>query len=176
MVTKRGPAKPSRGSNKRRRAEDEDEDENQSQGQELEGEEKENLYSVYATPKRQRMVPLLIPLGLSVEDFNALEDSSKQQLEHRIRINLPKNEAGSNIDDIFDGGEADWTVDDDRMLVETMLEKLKLPKREWNDCARRLGKDKDSLGRRWNMLVVEGNVGLRRGGRTTRPDLDARSW
>ncbi|KAL2393244.1 hypothetical protein ABEF93_001783 [Exophiala dermatitidis] len=71
----------------------------------------------------------------------------------------------------------EWTLEDDRMLVETVLEKLKLTKRDWNDCARRLGRDKDSLGRRWSLLVDRGNVGLRRGsGRRSRTDLDISSW
>jgi predicted transcriptional regulator len=70
----------------------------------------------------------------------------------------------------------DWTIDDDRVLVETVLAKLQLSKRTWNDCARRLGKDKDSLGRRWRLLVDEGNVGLKRGGRIRRTDLEIDSW
>jgi hypothetical protein len=74
-----------------------------------------------------------------------------------------------------------WTIDDDRVLVETVLEKLQLSKRAWNDCARKLGKDKDSLGRRWRLLVDEGEVGLkkvgiRRGGRERRTGLDVGSW
>lgn len=69
-----------------------------------------------------------------------------------------------------------WSVDDDRVLVETVLEKLQLSKRAWNDCARKLGKDKDSLGRRWRMLVDEGEVGLKKGGRRKRTGLDVGSW
>ncbi|KAL2428983.1 hypothetical protein ABEF95_011023 [Exophiala dermatitidis] len=84
----------------------------------------------------------------------------------------PNNESsGSNEE------SEEWTLEDDRMLVETVLEKLKLTKRDWNDCARRLGRDKDSLGRRWSLLVGQGNVGLRRGtGRRGRTDLDISSW
>lgn len=73
--------------------------------------------------------------------------------------------------------EMGWTDADDRILVETVLSKLNLSSLEWNDCAQRLGKDKDSLGQRWRMLLCEGGVGLRRGsGRSGRPDLDIRSW
>ncbi|OJD09596.1 hypothetical protein ACJ73_10200, partial [Blastomyces percursus] len=59
---------------------------------------------------------------------------------------------------------SDWTSEDDKRLVELVLEKLKLSRRDWNECARRMGKDHDSVGRRWRALVGEGNVGLRRGG------------
>jgi len=70
-----------------------------------------------------------------------------------------------------------WSENDDRLLVETVLSKLNLSSSEWNDCAVRLGKDKDSLGRRWKLLLGEGNVGLRRGSRRQeRVDLDIPSW
>ena len=72
--------------------------------------------------------------------------------------------------------DVEWNWDDDRMLVEIVLEKLKLSRRDWNDCARRLGKERDSLEKRWSLLVGEGNVGLRRGGRISRTDLDILSW
>ncbi|KAI2245080.1 hypothetical protein LOZ13_001201 [Ophidiomyces ophidiicola] len=62
----------------------------------------------------------------------------------------------------------DWTSEDDGRLVDLVLEKLKLSKRDWNDCARKMGKDHDSVGRRWKALVGEGNVGLRRGKRMVR--------
>lgn len=71
-----------------------------------------------------------------------------------------------------------WTLDDDRILVEAVLEKLQLSKRAWNDCARRLGKDKDSIGRRWKLLVDEGEVGLRirRGSAVRRVPVDVPGW
>ena len=72
-------------------------------------------------------------------------------------------------------GTSDWTSEDDRRLVELVLEKLKLSKRDWNDCARRMGKDHDSVGRRWKALVGEGNVGLRRGRKVVRGRIDE-SW
>lgn len=70
---------------------------------------------------------------------------------------------------------SDWTSDDDKRLVEMVLDKLKLSKRDWNDCARRMGKDHDSVGKRWKALVGEGNVGLRRGRRMVRGRIDE-SW
>ncbi|EEQ34189.1 hypothetical protein McanMca71_004981 [Microsporum canis] len=69
----------------------------------------------------------------------------------------------------------EWTSDDDGRLVELVLEKLKLSKRDWNDCARRMGKNHDSVGKRWKALVGEGNVGLRRGRRMVRGRIDE-SW
>ncbi|PGH01974.1 hypothetical protein GX51_04906 [Blastomyces parvus] len=58
-----------------------------------------------------------------------------------------------------------WTTADDNRLVSLVLQKLKLSRRDWTECARRMGKehDHDSVGRRWRALVGEGNVGLRRG-------------
>ncbi|KAK2875154.1 hypothetical protein FQN49_001738, partial [Arthroderma sp. PD_2] len=70
---------------------------------------------------------------------------------------------------------AEWTSEDDGRLVELVLDKLKLSKRDWNDCARRMGKNNDSVGKRWKALVGEGNVGLRRGRRMVRGRIDE-SW
>ncbi len=74
-----------------------------------------------------------------------------------------------------DGG--DWTAEDDRALVDLVLEKLNLTKKEWDECAIRLGKDGDgaSLGKRWADLVGSGRVGLRRGRRVVRGRIDG-SW
>lgn len=66
----------------------------------------------------------------------------------------------------------DWTADDDERLVGLVLEKLKLSRRDWDECARLMGKDEDSVGRRWNALVGEGNIGLRRGTGTVRGRID----
>lgn len=44
-----------------------------------------------------------------------------------------------------------------------ILHKLRLRQSDWDDCARKLGKGKDSIGERWKMLVGDGEVGLRRG-------------
>ena len=154
-----------------------------------------------STPKRTRRLPLEMPLGLSADDFRSLSpvqdvsmpptrvafdmgsrrcsylsdvDSgygpSPRESEEEARKELQKEKQNQERQ------ESIWTIDDDRVLVETVLEKLQLSKRAWNDCARRLGKDKDSLGRRWDMLVGDGGVGLKRGGRLRRADLEVGSW
>ena len=139
--------------------------------------DKENVERVYVTPKRHRKAPLQLPLGLSAGDFNVLDESGVEA-DEQVSLPPPRPQAEESAND--DSWAADefgnWTAADDRLLVETVLEKLKLSKREWNDCARRLGKDKDTLGKRWKMLVVKGNVGLRRGGRVKRTELDVGSW
>jgi hypothetical protein len=169
---------PPRGLNKRRRNEFEDEEMPDT------SEEKENFERIYVTPKRLRKAPLLMPLGLSAEDFEALDEPSTVPTASNAKVSLPPRappQPRASYDCDEDSSWScdefgNWTTDDDRLLVETVLEKLKLSKREWNECAQRLGKDKDSLGKRWKMLVVKGNVGLRRGGRLRRTDLDIESW
>lgn len=44
-----------------------------------------------------------------------------------------------------------------------ILNKLRLRQSDWDDCARKLGKEKDSIGKRWAHLLGDGEVGLRRG-------------
>ncbi len=130
------------------------------------------------TPKRRRRVPLLMPMGLSADDFRALDTPVEE-----IDLDMPNisPQARHSDDDSAYGSspspdEGEWHDADDRALVETVLEKLKLSRRDWNDCARMLGKDRDSMERRWGILVGEGNVGLRRGGRVLRPSLEISSW
>ena len=47
------------------------------------------------------------------------------------------------------------------MLVEIMLEKLDISRKEWSDYAKLMKKDKTGLGMRWKVLVEEGSVGLK---------------
>ena len=56
-----------------------------------------------------------------------------------------------------------WTPLDDAQLVHLVLEKLKLSRRDWNECARVLGAEGEggSLGKRFKYLVEEGKVGLK---------------
>jgi hypothetical protein len=119
-----------------------------------------------------------MPLGLSADDFRALETPAEE-----VELDMPTaspHARHSDEDSAYGSSpspdDGEWTDADDRVLVETVLEKLKLSKREWNDCAKILGKDRDNLERRWSLLVGEGNVGLRRGGRISRTNLDISSW
>lgn len=53
-----------------------------------------------------------------------------------------------------------------------ILNKLRLRPSDWDECARELGKEKDSIGKRWAHLLGDGEVGLRRGsGKRTRGDV-----
>lgn len=61
-----------------------------------------------------------------------------------------------------DKSHPEWTTEDDQVLVNLVLEKFQLSQRDWQECARHLGKDDASVGRRWQALVGEGNVGLMR--------------
>jgi len=88
------------------------------------------------TPKRMRTAPEVLPLGLERADFDALRGTETTERE-------------------------EWTTEEDRVLVELVLEKLKLTKSDWQDCARSLGKDRGSVGRRWKSLMCAGEVGLK---------------
>lgn len=112
------------------------------------------------TPKRARIAPEALPLGLERSDFHAL---------HADGIPDGSSRAGTQVEVEADG-EA-WSTEDDRMLVELVLEKLKLSKEEWQDCARSLGKDRHSLGRRWKSLMLHGDIGLKPGSRTRRSKI-----
>ncbi|ATY61743.1 hypothetical protein A9K55_007937 [Cordyceps militaris] len=94
------------------------------------------------TPKRSRIAPECMPLGLARADFHSLE----------VAAPPPDNSSCSS----------DWTAEDDGMLVELVLEKLKLSKEDWQDCARALGRDHRALSRRWKSLVLNEHVGLKR--------------
>jgi hypothetical protein len=136
----------------------------------------------YSTPKRQKRFPYNMPLGLGISDFEALEEQPIS-LPHRTipppvvtatdeplpDVVIPSIE----VEDTERQQPAAWTAEDDQMLVSVVLNKLKLSKREWEECARQLGKDNTSVGKRWQALVGEGNVGLRRGsGQFVRGRLD----
>ncbi|EXJ62739.1 hypothetical protein A1O7_03177 [Cladophialophora yegresii CBS 114405] len=164
--------RPQRGANKRRRSEFED------VGSDVVMEDCQRTPEPVRTPKRRRRIPLSMPLGLSADDFRALESPVEE-----VELDMPTTSSPtrhSDEDSAYGSSPSPddgmWTDADDRVLVETVLEKLKLSKRDWNDCAKILGKDSDSLERRWSLLVGEGNVGLRRGGRISRTNLDMSSW
>ncbi|KAI9805145.1 MAG: hypothetical protein M1825_000979 [Sarcosagium campestre] len=139
---------PPRGANKRRRAPDDDDTENKVQRRDIPHDQ------LFSTPKRMRLAPPNLPLGLSSSDFEALESTPASQLNSRE--GLPERPLASQA-------TADWSPADDRALVELVLEKLKLSKGDWADCARALGRDQASVDERWKSLVGNGRIGLGRG-------------
>ncbi|KAK3906847.1 hypothetical protein C8A05DRAFT_29277 [Staphylotrichum tortipilum] len=166
---------PARGPNKRRRAADDDmgrynnnhnnhEDDDSSDGERdaaqpapPHGQDKENNPHEPGrphTPKRSRIAPEVLPLGLERSDYHHLNPE---------RAGPAAEGAGTDVEIEADGEP--WSTEEDRMLVELVLEKLKLTKSDWQDCARSLGKDRSSVGRRWKSLMVNGDVGLKRGSR-----------
>ncbi|KAI9732057.1 MAG: hypothetical protein M1818_007652 [Claussenomyces sp. TS43310] len=104
-----------------------------------------------STPKRTKLTPETLPMGLERSDFLTLQQES---------------ENSDNKTTDGDGPEDEWTTEEDRILVELVLEKLKLSKSDWQDCARNLGKDRGSVGRRWKTLMTAGDIGLKRPRRT----------
>jgi hypothetical protein len=148
-ITKRNNAAP-RGINKRRRAIDDDatrdtteSDDNLQPPDETAGP---------STPKRVRLAPEVLPMGLERSDF------------HKLQAEYPDQETKAETEESLREGEGDseqWSSAEDRLLVELVLEKLKLSKSDWQDCARSLGKDRGSVGRRWKSLMGGGEIGLK---------------
>lgn len=169
-VAKPTPKRP-RGINKRRRDVYEDE----SDPEIVRG-----LCDGFTTPKRQRRAPLEVPFGLEASDFKSMDTPQQPQPPSSLRRSSRIANSRGNTPDSSDSGQEpapEWTSEDDKKLVELVLDKLKLSKRDWNDCARKMGKDHDTVGRRWKALVGEGNVGLRRGKRIVRGRIaENRRW
>ena len=111
-------------------------------------EEKEDRMDQPSTPKRMRLAPESIPLGLERKDY------------HDLHLKEMEQTTAESVEDTTEGND-EWSTEDDRILVELVLEKLKLTKSDWQDCARSLGKDRQSVGRRWNSLMGAGEVGLK---------------
>lgn len=180
-TTPRSRSRP-RGANKRRRSMYEEDVEMEMQ----------SPRERFSTPKRRRQIPYDLPLGLSQSDFYSLHTPPVTQSppsQRRVQQPLPADSAPHTTIDpdaplpsIEEADEEtimadpaaddDWTAEDDQRLVGLVLDKLKLSRRDWDECARRLGKDKSSIGRRWEELLGEGDVGLRRGRRLTRSRVD----
>lgn len=102
-----------------------------------------------STPKRARIAPELMPLGLERSDFHTLYTADQEE---------PRAEG---IDVEVDADGERWDTENDRILVEMVLEKLKLTKADWQDCARSLGKDRAAVSRRWKSLMINGDIGLK---------------
>ena len=90
-------------------------------------------------------------MGLKPSDFR------------KLQIEFPDAEDNAEVQDSSREGEDDneqWLSAEDTLLVELVLEKLKLSKSDWQDCARSLGKDRGSVGRRWKSLMGGGEIGF----------------
>jgi hypothetical protein len=117
-----------------------------------------------------------MPLGLSAEDFEGLDATPRGLPKTPLNETHEEMHMPAETNDDDEAIEREWSAADDRILVSTVLDKLSLSRRDWNDCARKVGKEGDSLGKRWKVLVGEGGVGLRRGsGGRSRPEL-RRTW
>ncbi|KAM0437501.1 hypothetical protein ACHAPT_001864 [Fusarium lateritium] len=158
-ITKRAPP---RGANKRRRTPEDDTDryvsESDSASEAPSSPCQPTETVAPSTPKRTRIAPEQLPLGLERSDF------------HRMHVGQSDNATQNNNDnDSAEKGDDEWTAEDDRVLIELVLEKLKLSKTEWQDCARNLGRDRHAVNRRWKSLILNGDVGLKtRSGRRSR--------
>ncbi|OBT67532.1 hypothetical protein VE03_03710 [Pseudogymnoascus sp. 23342-1-I1] len=111
------------------------------------------------TPKRSRGVPARMPLGLVREDFERLHDAHQYRSETGEADALgivggPVGETSGLVEEgEGEGDEGEWTDEEDRVLVELVLQKLRLSRREWMDCAKMVGRDRGSVGKRWKSLV-----------------------
>jgi len=153
--------------------------------------QKDESYEIPSTPKRQRVAPPSIPLGLQRKDFYALQPVPQRGAIHTSRTTFtnPSTSTFASHDTQFTFSptqsstpppihteptptlcpslptntqeDDEWTTDDDTALVELVLEKLRFSRREWAEVATVLGTDGASIGRRWKELVGDGEVGLR---------------
>ncbi|KHN98492.1 MYB-like protein [Metarhizium album ARSEF 1941] len=156
---------PPRGVNKRRRGggddvggedlsseeEDADSDAEPARPRPRADDQAEEEAAAPATPKRSRIAPERLPLGLARSDFHDID---------RLGGGSESTTGNGTAVEVEADGEQ-WSAEDDRVLVELVLEKLKLSKSEWHDCARNLGKDRHSVNRRWRSLIMKGDVGLK---------------
>ncbi|CAD6563805.1 MAG: hypothetical protein ASARMPREDX12_000068 [Alectoria sarmentosa] len=119
-----------------------------------------------STPKRQRTCPPTLPLGLERSDFDALDPTTTTTPPHtpdtKPSLLAPAGQEKDSSSSSSSSSET-WSTGDDGALVALILNKLRLRPSDWDECARTLGKEKDSIGKRWAHLLGDGEVGLRRG-------------
>ncbi|KIN04115.1 hypothetical protein OIDMADRAFT_102431 [Oidiodendron maius Zn] len=183
-ITKRIPAAPPRGINKRRRALADDLSRENVASPTGDGDEAGDDMPRPSTPKRVRVAPEVLPLGLYRADFQSLAPAPPTAATDAQLLPAPEIASSSGTADGANPeakqtepqsegraegrGEEEWSTEQDRILVELVLEKLKLTKSDWQDCARSLGKDRGSVGRRWKSLMGAGEIGLKGRGRLRR--------
>lgn len=150
---------PPRGANKRRREDDQEMSDEKEHEVEMETNESEDKGP--STPKRMRVAPETMPLGLERRDFETLHDSHQYTSDtNALGFCLPRPR---NLEEEMDNGRnisIDWSSEEDRQLVELVLGKMRLNKSDWQDCSRTLGRDSGNIKARWNSLLGDGEVGL----------------
>ncbi|KAL5614683.1 uncharacterized protein BROUX77_000520 [Berkeleyomyces rouxiae] len=116
------------------------------------------------TPKRMRICPEVMPLGLMRADFyDAWRHENPQASPCSASPASVASSAPSSLFDSDADSDADnWTDEDDSILIDTVLNKLRLSRQEWQECARSLGRNRNTIGRRWKSLLMGGEVGLKR--------------
>lgn len=108
-----------------------------------------------STPKRSRIAPESLPLGLDRADFHAQFQHDPEQRASAQR--------GLGTDPVREPGDEElWSVEDDKILVELVLAKMRLKPEDWRDCASAMGRDRHALDRRWKSLVAGNHVGVSR--------------
>jgi hypothetical protein len=162
-ITKRTSAP--RGINKRRRSV---EDSAMRDPEDFTHSEDEQENAGPSTPKRMRFAPEALPFGLERSDFQALHQQHQTSSQP-----LQSNQADLDGGDKDNDEDDEWSSGEDRILVELVLEKLKLSKTDWAECARSLGKDLETVSKRWKSLMASGGVGLKKRGASRRGNIHA---
>ncbi|ATZ46171.1 hypothetical protein BCIN_01g08180 [Botrytis cinerea B05.10] len=179
-ISKRTPREVSRGINKRRRETDDDMIYERMDGVSEQEHENSTLRAPSTPKRRRRIAPEVLPLGLERSDFHTLRLAEMENPEHEGAFVFSAGGDSRHLEsEARRSGEEEkdaenWSREEDRMLVELVLEKLKLSKSDWQDCARSLGKDRGNVGKRWKSLMGAGEVGLK-GRRKTRTKLHS-TW
>jgi hypothetical protein len=146
----------------------------------------------FSTPKRRRQIPNDLPLGLTQEDFYSLYSPPITQSPlspvHRPQEDLSASEINSLETSLYNpdaplpsietndesiksashestpiDASPSWVAEDDRRLVNLILERYQLSEQVLDDCARELGRNHESIRHRWQTLLGQGEIGLRRG-------------
>ncbi|CAI7589807.1 unnamed protein product [Penicillium bialowiezense] len=143
------PSAPSRGANKRfRDVEDE-----------CDAQLSRNLFS---TPKRRRHIPSELPRGLAPTDFYALHSppvtQSPPSPARRMAFDFgPAIDPDAPLPSIEVTEElpvpGTWSTEEDQHLIKLVLDKIKLSQRDWDECARQMGRA--GAGDRWQSLVAQ---------------------
>lgn len=94
-----------------------------------------------------------------------LRDPFTTPRNKRVRLTTPPSPPNRNLraprrED--EDEDMEWSLDEDKKLVDMVLGKLNLSKNDWEECARSFGKkDAKSLGKRWEGLIANRKVGLK---------------